>query len=210
MYVNQMVSTPDDPKRQNRNQARSAATRSMLLTTARALFAERGFQSVTTNEIVAAVGTTRGALYHHFRDKEDLFCAVYEQIESELSEEIMQAGAGVQGSPWEELKRGGELFLSACARPEVERIVLIDAPSVLGWDRWREIGARYALGLIEAALTAAMAAGEIQAQPVGTLAHMLLGAIDELALVIARAEDRTAAQTEAQAMYAWLLESLRS
>jgi AcrR family transcriptional regulator len=209
MYVIQMTSTSDDHQRQNRNVARSTATRSKLLATARALFAERGFQAVTTNEIVAAAGTTRGALYHHFRDKEDLFCAVYEQIESELFEEIVQTSAAATSSPWEELKRGGELFLSSCARPEIERIVLIDAPSVLGWDRWREIGERYGLGLIEGALTGAIAAGEIQPLPVSTLAHMLLGAIDELALVIARASDRAAAQTEAQATFAWLLESLR-
>lgn len=195
---------------ENRNVARSAATRSRLMATARGLFAERGFQAVTTTEIVAAAGTTRGALYHHFRDKEDLFCAVYEQIESELFEEIVQTSAATTSSPWEELKRGGELFLSSCARPEIERIVLIDAPAVLGWDCWREIGERYGLGLIEGALTGAIAAGEIQPLPVSTLAHMLLGAIDELALVIARAGDRAAAQTEAQATFTWLLESLRS
>ncbi len=80
---------------------------------------------------------------------------------------------------------------------------------MLGWDRWREIGERYGLGLIEGALTGAIAAGEIQPLPVSTLAHMLLGAIDELALVIARASDRAAAQAEAQATFAWLLDSLR-
>ncbi|HEY7890680.1 MAG TPA: TetR/AcrR family transcriptional regulator [Solirubrobacteraceae bacterium] len=177
--------------------------------TARELFAKHGFQAVATQEIVSAAGTTRGALYHHFRDKEDLFCAVYEQIESELSAEIGQVVGSSVNSPWEALTRGGQLFLSACARAEVQRIVLIDAPSVLGWDRWREIGSRYGLGLIEGAVAAAIEAGEIEPRPVSAVAHMLLGAIDELALVLARADDRTAAQGEAQATFAWLLQSLR-
>lgn len=209
------VKSKDDPEPAPIPKAeQSKATRSALVATARELFAERGYASVGTEEIVRATGVTRGALYHHFRDKEDLFSAVYEQVESELTNEIGEAvmdpsNSAVSG-PWEALGLGGELFLRACARPEIQRIALIDAPSVLGWERWREIGSRYGLGLIEDVLQAAIDAGEIEPRPVSTLAHMLLGAIDELALVIARAADRAAAQTEAQAMFTWLLESLRS
>ena len=208
-----MTSPPTDPLPQNRNAARASATRAKLIATARALFGERGFQAVSAEEIVRTAGATRGALYHHFRDKEDLFCAVYEELENELTVEIGQAMASspevLEKGPWEALREGSRLFLQVCRRPEVRRITLIDAPRVLGWERWREIGARYGLGLLEATLTAAIEAGEIEPRPVATLAHMLMGAVDELALMVARAEDSDAAQAEAQATVGWLLEALR-
>ena len=94
------------------------------------------------------------------------------------------------------MRAGTELFLDACLEPEVQRIVLLDAPAVLGWERWREIAADYGLGLIEAALQAAMEAGAIAAQPVRPLAHVLMGALDEAAMLVARAEDPTAARAE--------------
>ncbi len=101
------------------------------------------------------------------------------------------------------------MFIDACAEPEVQRIVLLDAPAVLGWDRWREIAASYGLGLIEASLEAAIEAGEIPAQPVKPLAHVLMGAMDEAAMLVARSEDPTVRE-EVTAVLERLLESLRS
>jgi AcrR family transcriptional regulator len=222
MNVNQEApSQAEATPPENRNAARSSATRAKLLQSARALFAKRGFAAVATEEIVRAAGITRGALYHHFRDKEDLFLAVYEQVESELAAEISQAvlgtssdpqallAQGAVSSPWDALERGSERFLQASAEPEVQRIALIDAPAVLGWETWREVGQRYGLGLIEAALAAAIDAGELDPQPIAPLAHMLLGAIDELALMVARAEDQPTAQTQASAACLRLLRALR-
>lgn len=174
---------------------RSRATRAALIGAARALFAERGYAGVGTEEIARGAGLTRGALYHHFADKRDLFRAVYEQLEAELTEEIAKAALSDR-DPVRGLRRGAEIFLERCADPRIERISLIDAPSVLGWQEWREVGARYGLGLIEAGLAAAMEAGEIERQPVRPLAHLLLGALDEAALMIARAEDPAAARAE--------------
>lgn len=169
---------------------RSEATRAALIAAARPLFAEHGFAAVGTEQIVRAAGLTRGALYHHFDDKRDLFEAVYEQIEAELTERITQGAFAANATvPLEALRAGAEMFLRACTEPEAQQITLLDGPSVLGWERWREIGADHGLGLIEATLQAAVDAGEISAQPVRPLAHVLLGALDEAAMLVARADD---------------------
>jgi AcrR family transcriptional regulator len=169
---------------------RSKATRDALIEAARALFAERGYADVGTEEIVRAAGVTRGALYHHFEGKRELFEAVYERVEAELAQQIasgaLEAAAAV---PLEAMRAGAEMFLQACTEPEAQRIVLLDGPSVLGWDRWREIAAEHGLGLIEATLEAAIEAEAIVAQPVRPLAHVLMGALDEAAMLVARAED---------------------
>jgi AcrR family transcriptional regulator len=169
---------------------RSEATRDALIEAARTLFAERGYAAVGTEEIVRAAGVTRGALYHHFDGKRDLFEAVYERIEIELAQRIaggaLSAGAT---EPLEAMRAGAEMFLRAATEPEAQRIVLLDGPSVLGWDRWREIATEHGLGLIEATLQAAIEAGAIAEQPVRPLAHVLMGALDEAAMLVARAED---------------------
>lgn len=181
----------------SRTQAeRSETTRAALLAAARSLFAERGYADVATEEIVRAAGVTRGALYHHFDDKRDLLRAVYEQLEGEMAAQVAaqeRPGASVL----ETLSMGAGLFLDHCLEPEVQRIVLLDAPAVLGWEEWREIGARYALGLIEGLLRAGIEAGEVREQPVEPLAHALLGALDEIAMLVARADDPVAARADA-------------
>jgi len=168
---------------------RSEETRQALITEARALFAQRGFAGVGTEEIVRAARMTRGALYHHFESKEDLFRAVYEEVERELVERIA-ATALSAADPLEALRAGARAFLDACEDPAVQRIALIDAPSVLGWEQWREIGLRYGFGLVQGTLEAAMDAGLIERQPVRPLAHLLLGSIDEAGMLVARADDR--------------------
>jgi AcrR family transcriptional regulator len=180
-----------------RQAERSEATRAALIGAARPLFAERGYAAVGTEEIVRAAGVTRGALYHHFDGKRALFEAVYVRIEVELAERIA-AGALNAGAaePLEAMRAGAEMFLEACTVPEVQRIVLLDGPSVLGWDRWREIGAEHGLGLIEATLRAGVDTGAIAEQPVRPLAHVLMGALDEAAMLVARAEDPKAARAE--------------
>jgi len=188
---------------------RSAATREALIAAARELFAERGYAAVGTEEIVRKAGLTRGALYHQFGGKRELFEAVYETIEREVTERIA-ADALVGPDPLEALRAGARAFLDHCLQPEVQRIVLIDAPSVLGWERWREIGARYGLGLIEAALQAAIDAGAISPAPVKPLAHVLLGALDEAAMAVARAEDPAAASDEMDVVLGRMLDGLRS
>lgn len=186
------------PQAERRTQAaRSQSTRAALIAAARALFAERGYADVGTEEIVRAAGVTRGALYHHFEGKRELFAAVYEQLEAELAERIAAGALAANAeAPVQALRAGVEMALRASTEPEVQRIALLDGPAVLGWDRWREIAARYGLGMVEATLQAAVDAGAIPVQPVRPLAHVLMGAMDEAAMLVARAEDPEAMRVE--------------
>jgi len=187
---------------------RSEATRRQLVTAARALFGARGYADVGTEEIVRAAGVTRGALYHQFRDKADLFAAVAEQVEAEITNRIAAGAAEAAADPLDALRAGARLFLDACAEPEVERIILLDAPAVLGWEAWRDLASRYGLGLVQVALQAAMDAGAIVQQPVVPLAHVLIGALDECALYIAEAEDPAAAREQCTAIFDRILRGI--
>lgn len=172
---------------------RTEATRGALMAAARKMFTERGYEEVGTEEIVRAAGVSRGALYHHFGGKAELLDAVYMQLEAESTERVARIVLGSEfESPVAAMKAGIEAFLDECAEPELRQIALHDAPAVLGWDRWREIGAANGLGLIEASLGAAIEAGEIRPVPVKPLAHLLLGALDEAAMLVARDEDPVA------------------
>jgi AcrR family transcriptional regulator len=188
---------------------RSEATRAALIAAARPLFADRGYAGVGTEEIVRAAGVTRGALYHHFEGKRELFEAVYRQIEIELAERIA-AGAleANASSPLQAMRAGVEMFLIASTEPEAQQIVLLDGPSVLGWDRWREIATEHGLGLIEATLQAAIETGAIDPQPVRPLAHVLMGALDEAAMLVARAEDPEQMRAEVGQTLTALLDGL--
>jgi AcrR family transcriptional regulator len=182
----------------NRQASRSASTRAKLVRAARFLFARKGYAAVGTEEIVRRAGVTRGALYHQFADKEGLFLAVYEEVERELTEQV-DGMLGEVTSPFEAMRAGMRAFLEACRTPEVQRIVLIDGPSVLGWERWREVAERNGLGLIEAVVAGAIKAGEIAPIDAGSLSHLLMGALDEAALLVVRdpqATDTVAATLE--------------
>jgi AcrR family transcriptional regulator len=185
------------PKSRRSQEERSRATRAALLDAARRLFAERGYAGVTADEIVTAAGVTRGALYHHFVDKRDLFRAVFEDLERSLTEEI---GAAIESAadPASGMAVGLARFLDLCERPEVVRLALTDAPAVLGWAEWRGIEARHGLGLIRATLERAAAAGLLTPVPVEVLAHLVLSAMIEAALLIAHADDRRAARAAAE------------
>jgi len=179
---------------------------------ARELFAQRGYAGVGTEEIVRRAEVTRGALYHHFDGKKGLFRAVHEALEESLAEEIgakiaAEAEAGTDARAV--LQLGAQAFLDACERPELARIALSEAPAVLGWSEWREIDERYALGLVRMSLETAMEAGEIEQQPLDPLAHVLLGALTEAALLIARADDTEAARRTVGNTVERLISSLR-
>jgi AcrR family transcriptional regulator len=189
--------------------ARTEATRAALIAAARPLFAERGYTGVGTEEIARAAGVTRGALYHHFDGKRELFEAVYERIEIELAERIASGALRANASsPLAAMKAGAEMFLLASTEPETQQIVLLDGPAVLGWDRWREIATEHGLGLIEATLQAAVKAGEIDSQPVRPLAHVLMGALDEAAMLVARAADAERMRAEVGRTLGALLDGL--
>ena len=203
-----------DPEERGRPRAtvkaeQSEATRVALTAAARTLFAERGYAAVGTEEIVRAAGVTRGALYHHFAGKKELFEAVYEDVERQLVERIAESAISSASDPLQALHAGAQAFLDACEDPAVQRIALLDAPSVLGWEQWRAIGLRYGFGLVEGTVQAAMDAGLIDRQPVRPLAHLLLGAIDEGAMLVARADDEGKTRRQVGASVARILEALR-
>jgi AcrR family transcriptional regulator len=188
---------------------RSAATQSALIAAARKLWGERGYAEVGTPEIAAAAGVTRGAMYHQYADKAALFAAVIELVETDAMQRLSTAVLAAEpASPAGALRIAADAWLQIATEPEIRRLVLLDAPAVLGWAAFRELNQRFGLGMTEQLLTAAIDAGELRAQPVRPLATVLLGAIDEAAMVIAAAEEPAAAQVEVTGVVHDLLDGL--
>jgi AcrR family transcriptional regulator len=179
---------------------RAETTREALIVAARRLFVEKGYFNTGTEEIAAAAGVgTRGALYHHFADKQALFRAVFERVETDLLTTAAAGDAGSEPPPpdaFGRLRQGLLGFLDASLTPEVQRILLIDGPAVLGWQEWRQLEEQYGLGRLQSLLDLAVSEGTLSPQPTGLLAHVLLAAIDEAALYIANADDPTTARDE--------------
>jgi AcrR family transcriptional regulator len=176
----------------SRKLEQSLATRAALIKTARKLFARLGYADTDIETVARRTRVTRGALYHHFKDKQDLFSAVFDLEEQKLTTVVAQAGSAKSG--WDGIIAASQAFLDACLDPAVQQIVLIDAVAVLGWDRWREIDTKYNLGLTIAALQAAVDQGIIAPGPVDSMAHVLMGAMTEGAIFIAHAADKPAAR----------------
>jgi AcrR family transcriptional regulator len=194
---------------------RRAATRGALIDAARRLFAAQGFARTGTPQIVEEAGVTRGALYHHFADKADLFKAVYESVEAELVEQVWAAALAQDGDTPRQtallhLRAGAEAFVDACVDPEVHRITLIEAPGVLGWDEWKRLDADYGLGVIRTALERATAAGALRPLPLDMLAHTVLGALTETGLMVARSDDPAGARDDAVEIIHALIDGLRA
>ncbi|MCG7631901.1 TetR/AcrR family transcriptional regulator [Gordonia McavH-238-E] len=187
---------------------RTAATRAALIAAGRKLFGERGFADVGTQEIVAEAGVTRGALYHQFDDKKGLFVAVYDDVEQSIVAQIATAvGERAGEDPLAALKAGMRLFLRLCTEPEVHRITLVEAPSVLGWSEWRARGEEFGFALVEGLIAAAIATGQAVEQPTRPLAHVAIGALDEAALFVAAADDREAATEQVAAVLERIVDS---
>ena len=188
---------------------RGEATRAALIEAARELFTERGYSAVGTNEVVQRAGVTRGAMYHHFPDKRELFRAVYEDTERLLVEGLAAQVAEIE-DPWEALVAGVRHFFDISSEPQLMRMGLIDGPSVLGWVEWREVGNRYGLGLTTAALQRAMDAGALRPADATMLAHMLLAALGEAGMLLANADDPQAERERVEATLMAMLEGLRA
>ncbi len=162
-----------------RQQRRSAATRESLIAAARQLFADVGYHAAGTHELVAMTSVSRGALYHHFKDKEGLFEAVLRQIAAELSHTASQSVAPYSGDPWKQLKSALTAYLELVAlRPDAQRVLLIDGPAVLGWDKWRGIRSEITLpGLIHT-LNLLIENGTVRRQPKEPMAQLILGSYE--------------------------------
>ena len=163
-------------------------TRTQLVEAGRKLFGEDGFGATKAADVAKRAGVTRGALLHHFGDKTGLFAAVLEKLEDEVAARVV-AGAVKGSTPLEWLRLGCSAFLRECARSDVSQIMLIDGPSVLGWDTWHEIDSRYGYQPLLNTVRAAVTAGQIDTDDPESLAYLLLGALAEAATVIGRSGD---------------------
>jgi AcrR family transcriptional regulator len=188
---------------------RSAATRDALITAARRLWGQRGYAEVGTPEIATAAGVTRGAMYHQFADKAALFSEVVEVVEQDVMARMATLVATSGGAtPADAIRAAVDAWLEVSADPEVRQLILLDAPSVLGWAGFRDVAQRYSLGMTEQLLTEAIKAGQLARQPVRPLAHVLIGALDEAAMAIATSEDPKRARRETRQVLQRLIDGM--
>ncbi len=188
---------------------RTEATRGRLIATARRLFAEKGFAATSTEEILGEAAVSRGALYHHFASKTDLFRAAFEAVEDDLTAQILAAATrSGETDPMRILELGFDAFLDQCMNPEVQRIVMLDGPTVLGWDTWHELDERYAFGTIKTVLTMAAQLGRIEQATVEPLSHLLVGAIMQAGMVVARADDPAVAKQAMSETFARIISAI--
>jgi AcrR family transcriptional regulator len=191
----------------NKNVERGKATRSHLIDVATRLFAERGYDGTSIEAVLADSGVSRGSLYHHFPGKDALFWAVLEGVAARVGQQMMAAERDAP-DPVAALRVWCLTWIRLAGDPVVQQTVLIDAPAVLGWQRWRELDEQANLGWIRAALTYAAEAGRIDRRHVDAFAHIVLAAANEVALMIARADDPAAALTAGESAVADLLDRL--
>jgi AcrR family transcriptional regulator len=188
---------------------RSAATRDALISAARRLWGERGYADVGTPEIATAAGVTRGAMYHQFADKAALFSEVVEVVEQDVMARMATIVATSGGAtPADILRVAVDAWLEVSGDPEVRQLILLDAPSVLGWAGFRDVAQRYSLGMTEQMLTEAIKAGQLARQPIRPLAHVLIGALDEAAMAIATADDPKRARRETRQVLQGLIDGM--
>lgn len=186
---------------------RSAVTRAILLSAARKLFAAQGFAATGTEAILAETGLTRGALYHHFADKQALFAAVCEMLHAEAEQAIL-TDADAAPDAWQAVMDGCLSFLDFMVRPDVRRILILEAPSVLGWEAWNEMDRRHGFGLLIDGVEEAVAEGSLRGEP-DILAVMINGALN-YAVVWAGQSNEPRALARLKAGFVGLMESLRN
>ncbi|HVU74462.1 MAG TPA: TetR/AcrR family transcriptional regulator [Mycobacteriales bacterium] len=196
------VKTPD-----RRSQRSGDETRAALLDAAREQFGEKGYGATLTEDVVAQAGVTKGALYHHFGGKSELFAEVYEQVKREISDRVAEVFMG--RDPWTALVDGCRRLVDAQLDPAVRRIVLNDARAVLGWEEVRRIETQHGGTALRGALRKAMVAGVIDRQPLRPLSLMLTGALSESVFYVAEADDALAARAEVDALVQRILDGLR-
>ena len=189
--------------------AQGRATRSQLIGVATGLFAEHGYEGTSIEAVLAAAGVSRGALYHHFAGKEALFTAALEAVSDRVAADVTEIISGCT-DPVDAVRTGALAFIDLAGDPVVQRVMLVDAPSVLGWEQWRAMDEGRTVGAMRAMLQAVSDTGRLPAELVGLFAPMILAALDEAAMVIARAPDSRAAVAEGrQAVEEFLARLLR-
>jgi AcrR family transcriptional regulator len=193
---------------ENQKVIRGRETADRLVKTAAALFGSKGFNATPAEEIVSLARVTRGALYHHFKNKEGLFLAVFKAMQAEISEQIM-AAVEQENDPWQQLLAGCRGFLEACLDPRRYRIILLEGPAVLGWQLWRDLDAQYGTNDLRQGLQELMDKGELKELPVEPLTRLLTGAMNEGVLWISNSKEKHQVVEEVMTVLTALLEGLR-
>jgi AcrR family transcriptional regulator len=197
-------------KPQPRRAEHASDTRAALVAAARRLFAAHGYDGTGTEQIVAEARVTRGALYHHFRDKADLFRAAMAEAAGEVALQLTDEQlASESPSPLDDIRDGVSAFLDVCVGGDFQRIVLVDGPRVLGADAWENLVDRYGRGLLEEWLHRAVEAGDLDEVPTGPLARLLIAMLTEASLAIARADDPAAERADLGVVLDRILTGLR-
>jgi AcrR family transcriptional regulator len=191
----------------NKNVERGQATRTHLVDVATQLFAAHGYDGTSIEAVLAEAGVSRGSLYHHFAGKDALFWAVLEGVAARVGKQL-EAVERDAPDPVAALRAGYLAWIRLAGDPVVQQTVLIDAPAVLGWQRWRELDEQGSLGWIKATLAYAADAGRIERRHIDVFAHVVLAAANEVALMIARADDPAATLTDAENAFAEFLDRL--
>lgn len=187
----------------------SEGARQAAIEAAHDLFMERDYDRVSIEQILDRSGISRGALYHHFPTKLDLFIAVFKASETRALQQVAARAAG-SADPFEVLLASSRAYLQLCETDEeLRRIGLSQSRAVLGWEGWREAASELGIGVVLALVSAAIEAGELPPHDPETTAHILLGALIEAAMLIVVAEDRTAARERSEKVIVELLEGLR-
>lgn len=207
--MTQQQATPPQQTAPGKRAAQGRATRGRLIEVATSLFAEHGYEGTSVEAVLAAAGVSRGALYHHFAGKEALFSAVLLAISDRVTAEVTEAIRDCT-DPVDAMHTGALAWIDLAGDPVIQRIMLVDAPSVLGWEQWRAMDEGRTVGAMQAMLQAVSDSGRLPPELVEPFSHMILAALDEAAMVVARASDtRVAVAEERQAVEEFLARLLR-
>jgi AcrR family transcriptional regulator len=188
------------------------SARERLVAVATELFGERGYHQTGTEEIVRLSGVTRGSLYHHFADKAALFEEVFDRADQRVSSAVRAAASAATArgeDPWSVFLAGWDAVLDTAVDAPLQRIRVVDAPAVLGWQRWQERNARYTIANIEAGLVSLLEHGMLAPQPVAPLAVLLMGLSNQAIAAISGAAEPLRARREIGAAVRRVLEGLR-
>lgn len=228
-----MESNPSDPAQEPRGRSthvlRGESTRQALVDAARAAFGSRGYEETTVDDIVERAGVTKGAFYHHFGGKREIFLLVFEEVKRRLSQAafVTHAEHDPFARPprrrlrlerflsqsdeevWAELRRRCRRFIELQTEPEIRRIVLIDGPSVLSWSERQQVAGKHDVVLLRADLRRAKQRGLIHDLPLRVVSTLLAGALSEASMLVGLADDRDGAVADVMSTVERFLEGLR-
>jgi AcrR family transcriptional regulator len=205
--MTEQQATPPPQATSGKRAAQGRATRGQLIEVATSLFAEHGYEGTSIEAVLTAAGVSRGALYHHFASKEALFRAVVLAISDRVTAEVTEAIRDCT-DPVDAMRTGALAWIDLAGDPVIQRIMLVDAPSVLGWEQWRAMDEGRTVVAMRAMLQAVSDSGRLPHELVEPFSHMILAALDEAAMVVARAPDSRAAVAEGRQAVVELLDRL--